>query len=182
MDWKDKRKIMQSYDVTAEMYDERYAEEQKAKYGKALKNVDVSHKIVLDIGCGSGLFFGEIAPRADMVVGIDISRKLLIKSRERARALFNVFLLQADGDHLPFTKYFFDFIFAFTVLQNMPNPYETLYEQKRVVKLDGKIVVTGLKKAFPLDKFMDILETSGLRVVNFANDKGVNCYIAVLAT
>ena len=47
--WKDKRKIMQSYDVTAEMYDERYAEEQKRKYKKALENVNVTGKV--SFGC-----------------------------------------------------------------------------------------------------------------------------------
>ena len=48
---------MQRYDVTAEMYDERYADEQQRKYKKALENVNVTGKTVLDVGCGSGLFF-----------------------------------------------------------------------------------------------------------------------------
>jgi len=41
--------------------------------------------------------------------------------------------------------------------------------------------VTGLKKVFPLEKFMDVLENSGLQVTTFVDDKDVNCYIAVLA-
>ncbi len=65
--WKDKRKIMQRYDLTSEMYEERYAEEQKAKYLTALENVDVTEAAVLDVGCGSGLFFKEAAPKASLL-------------------------------------------------------------------------------------------------------------------
>ncbi len=161
MGWRDKRKIMQSYDVTAEMYDERYAEEQQRKYKKALENVNVASKAVLDVGCGSGLFFNQVADKAGIIVGVDISRKLLLKAKEHANAFQNAFILQADADHLPFRDGFFGAVFAFTVLQNMPKPTETLSELKRVAKKDGRVVVTGLKKAFPLEKFLDVLEDSG---------------------
>jgi demethylmenaquinone methyltransferase/2-methoxy-6-polyprenyl-1,4-benzoquinol methylase len=178
--WKDKRKVMQSYDVTAEMYDERYGAEQQRKYKKALENVNAAGKAVLDVGCGSGLFFREVANQADMVVGVDVSRKLLQKAKEHAEGLRNVSVLQADADHLPFKNGFFDAVFAFTVLQNMPNPHETLNEVKRITKKGGRVVVTGLKKAFPLEKFMDVLEGSRLPVVAFVDDEAVNCYVAVL--
>ena len=172
---------MGRYDVTAASYDEQYAEEQQRKYQKALENVDVAGRAVLDVGCGSGLFFKEVAAQANMVVGVDVSRKLLHKAKSQASPFQNAFILQADADHLPFKNGFFDAIFAFTVLQNMPNPAETLRELKRVAKKDGRIVVTGLKKAFPLEKFMDVLEGSGLKVVAFVDDEAVNCYVAVLA-
>jgi malonyl-CoA O-methyltransferase len=178
--WKDKHKVMQSYDVTAEMYEERYAEEQQRKYKKALEEVNVSDKALLDVGCGSGLFFREVAKDALMAVGVDISRKLLFKAKEQARAFPNAFVLQADADYLPFKKGCFDHVFAFTILQNMPKPNESLKELKRVVKPVGRVVVTGLKKAFPLEKFMDILKNSGLQITAFIDDEDVNCYVAVL--
>jgi phosphatidylethanolamine/phosphatidyl-N-methylethanolamine N-methyltransferase len=181
MGWKDKRKIMQRYDLTAEMYDERYADEQKGKYKKALENVNITGSAILDVGCGSGLFFNQVADQADLVVGVDVSSKLLTKSKEQVSAFQNVFVLQADADHLPFREGFFDNVFAFTVLQNMPKPAETLSEIKRVANLGSRVVVTGLKKAFPLNIFMDVLESSGLKVVSFVDDEAVNCYVAVLA-
>ena len=178
--WKEKRTIMQRYDLTAEIYDQRYAEEQRAKYRKALENVNVTGKKVLDVGCGSGLFFKGAAVQAKMVVGVDISHKLLLKAKEQVRALRNVFVLQTDADHLPFRDGSFDNIFVFTVLQNMPKPPELLCELKRVINRGGSVMVTGLKKAFPLTAFMDVLEGSGLRVVAFVDDEEINCYIAVL--
>jgi ubiquinone/menaquinone biosynthesis C-methylase UbiE len=179
--WKDKRKVMQRYDLTAEMYDERYAEEQKAKYKKALENINAADGVVLDAGCGSGLFFSQVAAQAKIVVGVDVSRKLLFKAKEQASVLRNVFVLQADADHLPFRAAFFDATFAFTVLQNMPKPSETLAELNRVTKSGGRLVLTGLKKAFSLDGFMDVLEGAGLRMVSFADDEDLKCYVAVLA-
>jgi ubiquinone/menaquinone biosynthesis C-methylase UbiE len=179
--WKDKRKIMQRYDVTAEMYDERYAQEQKRKYKKALENVYVADKTVLDVGCGSGLFFKEVAAQARLVIGVDVSRKLLNKAKEQGSAFSNTAVLQADADHLPFRDGLFGAVFAFTVLQNVPKPTETLNELKRVAKMGDKVVVTGLKKAFPLSSFIDLLDDSGLKVVAFVDDEAINCYVAVLA-
>ncbi len=179
--WKDKRRVMNRYNLTAEMYEERYAEEQKAKYKTAMKNVKVAGGMVLDVGCGSGLFFREVLSQSKMVVGVDISRKLLLKAKETANALGNVLVSQADADHLPFKDAFFDVVFAFTVLQNMPKPAETLSELIRVTKLGGKVVVTGLKKAFPLNTFIDTLEGSGMKIISFVDDEDLKCYVAIIA-
>jgi ubiquinone/menaquinone biosynthesis C-methylase UbiE len=170
---------MQAYDVTAEMYDERYAEEQNRKYGKALENVDVEGAAVLDVGCGSGLFFNQTADKARLVIGIDLSRGLLQKAKRRAGG--NVFVVQADADHLPIRSGFFEAVFSFTVLQNIPNPAETASELRRVAKAGGKIVLTVLKKAFGLSKFMGLIEGSGMELSGFVDEDAVNCYIAVLA-
>jgi ubiquinone/menaquinone biosynthesis C-methylase UbiE len=175
---------MNKYDVTSQMYDERYTEEQEAKYQTALEELGGKvnfDNAVLDAGCGSGLFFRHIAPQANMVVGVDLSINLLKKAKEQARGFNNIFLLQADADHLPFREGFFDVSFAFTVLQNMPKPSATLAELKRVGKNDGCIVVTGLKKAFSLEGFMDVLEKSDLKVASFVDDDALKCYVAVLA-
>ena len=179
--WKNKRTVMQRYDLTAEMYEERYAKEQEAKYLAAMQNVSVAGCAVLDAGCGSGLFFSHVAGEAKLVFGVDISRKLLFKAKEQANAFENVTVLQADADHLPFREGFFDIVFAFTVLQNMPKPLVTLGELKRVTKAGGKLVVTGLKKAFELHKFVDILECRGLGIDSFIDCEDLKCYVATLS-
>ena len=178
--WKDKRRVMQRYDLTAGIYEERYAEEQRAKYRAALENVNVAGGVVLDVGCGTGLFFSQVAAQVSMIVGVDISRKLLLKAKDEAKKLSNVLVLQADADSLPFREGFFDAVFAFTVLQNMPNPLKTLGELKMVSKLGGSVVVTGLKKAFPLDRFMNVLDGTSMRVASFVDIEDLKCYVAVL--
>jgi malonyl-CoA O-methyltransferase len=176
--WRQKRSVMQRYDTTAEMYDARYAEEQEAKYKAALASVNVTGA-VLDVGCGSGLLFSHVAAQAEAVVGVDVSGKLLLKAKERAKNFHNAHLVQADADHLPFRSECFAVVFAFTVLQNMPKPAETLLELKRTAKRNGAIVVSGLKKAFSLEAFGALLMQAGLCVVSFSDDAVLKCYVVV---
>jgi len=178
--WKAKRSIMKRYDITAKMYDERYFEEQHRKYQKALKTADIEDLAILDVGCGSGLFFSYVAKQAKIVVGIDVSHGLLLKAKEQAKQFGNVFLVQSDADHLPFRESFFGVAFAFTILQNIPKPAKTITELRRVVEPKSSIVVTGLKKAFTLSEFMDILENSKLTLTIFIDEDTLNCYVAIL--
>jgi ubiquinone/menaquinone biosynthesis C-methylase UbiE len=178
MAWRSKRKVMHAYDVTAEIYDERYSEEQHRKYIKALENIGVLNAVVLDVGCGSGLFFDEVTDKASLAIGVDISKKLLRKATRRVAK--NMHVIQADADHLPFREGTFDSAFTFTVLQNMPKPVKTLAEIKRVTCQGGKIAVTGLKKAFPQTTFYDLIEASGMQNSVFFDEEVLNCYIAIL--
>jgi malonyl-CoA O-methyltransferase len=176
--WDQKRRIMRRYDLTARMYDERYAEEQEVKYQAALERLDM-HGSVLDVGCGTGLLFSHVAAEAETVVGVDISRFLLRKAKERTRDFRNIHLVQADADHLPFSDACFRVVFAFTVLQNMPAPSETLSELKRNVERGGLVVVSGLKKAFSLEAFRELLQNAGLHVVSLKDADALKCYVAV---
>ncbi|MGD6807988.1 MAG: class I SAM-dependent methyltransferase [Candidatus Bathyarchaeia archaeon] len=178
--WTDKRRVKDCYDATAAGYNELYGEEQRRKYQRALQNVETKRKTVLDVGCGSGLFFSQVAGQAELVVGVDDSRNLLTKAKEHGRGFGNVNVILADADHLPLRSGFFGAVFAFTVLQNLPAPQDTLAELKRVTSVGGRVVVTGLKRAFALDRFMDLLEASVMRLDEFVDEEAINCYIAAL--
>ncbi len=177
--WNQKRTTMQRYNLTARMYEMRYAEEQAAKYKAALENLNIAGGRVLDVGCGTGLLFNRVAAEAQTVVGVDISSKLLHQAQKRARKFSKVHLVQADADHLPFTSRHFNVVFAFTMLQNMPKPAETLSEIKRNATCDASIVVTGLKKVFPLEAFQKLLQNDGLQVVHIETAEPLKCYVAV---
>ncbi len=178
--WIHKRRIMQRYDITAEMYEMRYKEEQTAKYKSALDLVSINpDSKILDIGCGTGLLFQHIATKAHAVVGVDISIKLLRQAKKRGQKLCNVHLIQADADHLPFINNQFNIVFSFTVLQNLPKPLETLGEIKRNAQQTASIVVTGLKKAFSLIAFQGLLQDAGLQVFSIQAEDNLKCYVAV---
>jgi ubiquinone/menaquinone biosynthesis C-methylase UbiE len=178
--WDQKRKIIRRYDLTAQLYDVRYAEEQEVKYKTALERLNVPcNSNVLDVGCGTGILFSHVAAEAQTVVGVDISSRLLLQAKERARDFRNVHLVQADADYLPFTDNHFSIVFSFTVLQNMPKPLETLNEIKRNAKRGASIVVTGLKKTFSLEAFRELLQNAGLQVFSLKDDDVLKCYVAV---
>ena len=178
--WTQKQKIMRRYDLTAQMYDVRYAAEQAIKYQAALEQLNIAcNSTVLDVGCGTGLLFSHVATETQTVVGVDISRLLLLQAKGRARDFCNVHLVQADADHLPFRNACFSIVLVFTVLQNMPKPLETLSEVKRNANRGAAIVVTGLKKAFSLEAFRELLQNAGLQLVFLEGAHLSKCYVAV---
>ena len=179
-DWEKKRDIKRRYDATAHIYDVRYEEEQIAKYEatfRILKKEELG--LISDVGCGTGLLFSYIADRAEATVGIDISRMTLLKAKERARSSPNVHLICADADSMPAKSGIFNHVFAMTLIQNSPNPVQTLNEINRISADDGVMVVTGLKSIFSKNDFEDLLRDAGLRVAVLMDEDSLKCYVAI---
>ncbi|MEM3090514.1 MAG: methyltransferase domain-containing protein [Candidatus Bathyarchaeia archaeon] len=179
-EWKLKRGSMRLYNLTAKSYDEQYAEEQRAKIENALKSLKIDdHSLILDCGCGTGLLFEYVAKKADIVIGLDISKNILAEAKRRAKAFGNVGLVLADADYPPFKDDVFSHVFAVTLLQNMPDPHRTLAEICRVAEENAYIVVTGLKKKFSLKVFKSLLLKLGLNVIEISNgNDSLKCYVA----
>jgi len=136
-----KKDSMRFYDATASSYEELYGKEQEAKYDAALKALGTAQLgKVLDVGCGPATFLRRIIPVSTLRVGVDVSRRML----ENARGTDSspVHLLCADADFLPLRDEALDSAFAFTLLQNMPDPTSTLREMLRVVRPGGTLVIT----------------------------------------
>ena len=146
-EWEKKRKVLTDYNETATHYDCRYNKEQKAKYSTALGKCDLNQeKMLLDIGCGTGLFIKIISKKVLHIVGIDFSLTMLKIARLRCKPFNNVTLICCDADYLPFKEESFDSIFSFTLLQNLPDPYKVLGEITRIAKNLSIVVITNMKK------------------------------------
>ena len=177
--WKKKQRIKERYNLTSRTYDEQYLEEQNNKYKHALLQLKLkSESKILDVGCGSGLLFSFLPSKVRMIVGIDISNKLLLKAKKEENR-HSIHLIQADADNLPIKDNIFDVVFSFTLLQNMPNPKTTIKEIKIVTKNDGKIILTALKKAFSLKDFCDILKKSGLNTIAIESVDDLKDYVTI---
>ena len=139
--WNRKRESTCFYDETATSYRELYTEEQMRKYDAALKVLrDPFLGIVLDVGCGQGLFLQRIFANSTLRVGIDFSLGMLAGAKKVTG--FVADFLCADADHLPFREQVFDSVFSFTLLQNMPDPSFTLCEILRVAGTNGLVVAS----------------------------------------
>jgi ubiquinone/menaquinone biosynthesis C-methylase UbiE len=179
-EWEKKRDIIRRYDITADIYDLRYEQEQTEKYTAAIESLEEKHLgLVLDVGCGTGLLFGHIKGKAERTVGLDISRKTLLKAKERATASPDIYLIQADADSMPLKASIFDHAFAMTIIQNSPNPVQTLNEIERASKDDAVIVVTGLKRIFSKNDFEDLLRRARLHIAVLKDEDGLKCYVAI---
>jgi ubiquinone/menaquinone biosynthesis C-methylase UbiE len=178
-EWNKKRSVKHRYNLTAHIYDMQYAEEQTAKIEAALESLKIEkHSLVLDAGCGTGLLFGYVAEKAEATVGLDTSRKILLQAKKRGKNFQGLYLILADADNMPFNRNIFSHVFAITLIQNMPNPAKTLNEIKRVAKNDAAIVITGMKKAFTLEKFEKLLNDAGFNII-VLKDESLKCYVSV---
>jgi ubiquinone/menaquinone biosynthesis C-methylase UbiE len=178
--WDKKRDVMRRYDAAAHIYDHRYEREQTAKYNAALKGLEKKEfGLVLDLGCGTGLLFSHIADRAQAIVGLDVSKKTLLRAKRRARAPPNTHLVCADADSTPLKEHLFNHVFAMTLIQNSPNPVQTLNEVRRTSKDDAVIAVTGLKRVFPKKRFEDILRKARMQITILKDEEGLECYVAI---
>jgi 2-polyprenyl-6-hydroxyphenyl methylase/3-demethylubiquinone-9 3-methyltransferase len=178
--WKQKRSAIRHYDLTAETYDQQYMEEQNTKIAIALEALPRpmdKNAVVLDAGCGTGLLFPHITRKAKQIMGVDISASLLKEAKTKAKA--NIALIRADADFLPFKAETFTNTFAFTLVQNTPNPQGTIEEIERAAQPDATIVITGLKKHFTLSAFVKLLENVRLEILTLKTDKELKDFVAV---
>jgi len=169
-----KRELKRRYDRTAYIYDRRYREIQRGKYKIVLANVTHVDRI-LDLGCGTGMLLSPLERRAKLVVGVDMSAEMLRMAKKRATG---VPLLLADADHLPFTDGSFDIVVSVTLLQNMPDPGKTVRELARVLRSDGKAIITSLEhKHSPeqLAAWADAADLEPLKVGKIPGSEDVIC-------
>lgn len=157
--WEKKRKLVNLYNSTVGHYDRRYRKIQELKFRAVRKYIE-GLSCVLDVGCGSGLFLGEILESGSSVVGVDFSIDMLKRARENSE---DAFLLLADADNLPFRDGSFDAVISLTLLQNMPEPRKTIREMVRVVEIGGKVIVTVLEKKHSPSEIEDWMLSANLK-------------------
>jgi ubiquinone/menaquinone biosynthesis C-methylase UbiE len=124
---------------------------------------------ILEIGVGSGHNFRYYSERADHVIGLDPSPKLLSMAREtiRSRALpFPVELLQASAEAIPLRSGSLDTVVTTWTLCTIPNVTSALAEMCRVLKPDGRFLFVehGLSPDPAVRRWQDRLTPTWKRI------------------
>ncbi|MEA1993400.1 MAG: class I SAM-dependent methyltransferase [Euryarchaeota archaeon] len=130
------RETKEKYNRTATFYNRRYRKIQETKYSIMI-DFPVEGK-VLDIGCGTGLLYDFLG--YEDYTGLDISLEMLKKGKFAGKIL-------ANCETLPLKSEIFEYVFSFTVLQNLRS-YKMIHEAYRVLKKGGIFVLTTLKKRY----------------------------------
>jgi len=108
-------------------------------YHEAVKHLDLDEeKMLLDAGCGSGLFLSIASAYGATVTGIDAAPGLLALTRKR---LPEITVLLEDLESLPFNDETFDIVTGFNSFQYAGSFENALREAARVVKKQGKVVI-----------------------------------------
>lgn len=124
---------------------------------------NVKNKKILDVGCGSGVFIIEFIKRGAYVVGIDYSQKMLDLAKQELKlnniSEKNYSIKKASATKLPYKENEFDLILATGLTDYLTDEedQEFLNEASRVLKRDGKIIVS-----FPIEKSPFAFVRSGI--------------------
>ncbi len=98
--------------------------------------------VVLDFGCGPGFFTIPFAKVAKKVVAVDVQPGMLEKvARYAERSGVTVQCLQSDGGDMSLPDSVFDLIFLSHVYHEVDDKQSFLKEMRRLLKLDGRIVI-----------------------------------------
>jgi SAM-dependent methyltransferase len=116
---------------------------------KVLKDLKATR--VIDVGCADGgystLLFSHL--NASFLVGVDLSKDELHLAK-RQKGHLNSEYARVDVTALPFSTSTFDLVFSKDLLHHLSKPLRTLCEFKRVLKLNGTIVIVETERNNPL--------------------------------
>lgn len=137
---------MQTKDIQGELWSTAPTDWQKLleptfipMYQEVLKHLKLDEQhMLLDAGCGAGLFLHMVSSAGATVHGIDAAPGLLSISKKR---LPNATLLIEDLEDIPFGDETFDCVTGFNSFQYAGNFENAVTEAKRVLKKEGKLVI-----------------------------------------
>ena len=108
-------------------------------YKKTLQELDLNEEdLLLDAGCGSGMFSHMAISAGAHVTGVDAAPGLLHVARERNPG-HN--FMEEDLEALPFSSNYFNYVTGFNSFQYAGNVTAALAEAKRVLKTGGRLVM-----------------------------------------
>ena len=113
----------------------------------AIAAVVPSCAVAVDLGCGTGEVLERMLPMAREVIGVDGSARMLDRARRRfSTEGERVSLRIGDLEHLPLRDAEADFISINMVLHHLSSPQAALDESRRVLRADGRIVITDFDR------------------------------------
>ncbi len=100
-------------------------------------------KNLIDIGCGNGAFlsvFHETSPETKLS-GLDISREMVERSRERNP---KAEIVEGDAENMPFESKSFDAVSCHMSVHHHPHPASSLAEMYRIMDVGGTVLINEL--------------------------------------
>lgn len=139
------------YNAIAKGYKELYHLEQIQKIN-LVKNYIPKEGKILDLGSGDGVL-NQYIENKDELISIDSSKELLnLNSNKKENKIVG------DICNLNFKENSFDYICSFTVIQDVYDIKKALLEIKRIIKENGQIILSFLKKSNNKEIIINLIE------------------------
>lgn len=107
---------------------------------------------ILDVGSSQALTFGYLAQAFPTAIGVDTDRKAIKTGNRRLNKLkLRNKIIWYDGKKLPFESSSFDGIVASEVFEHVDNQDGFVKELSRVLKKNGKLIITAPNKFYPIE-------------------------------
>jgi SAM-dependent methyltransferase len=126
-----------------------------SQVARLVEALDGSHcRRVLDVACGPGIVTLALAERAQEVVALDLTPRMLEKARERCSKAgrANVVFKEGAATALPFPDASFDAVITRLSFHHFLEPYAVLTEMLRVLRPGGTIAIADVISAEIPDK------------------------------
>ena len=105
-------------------------------------------EMILDVGCGTGVFTLNILGLGTRVIGLDISQPMLVRAGQKA-VKYPFRGVAGDMRFLPFADECFDKVVSMTALEFTADGKGAVSELFRVTRKGGVVVVTTLNSLSP---------------------------------
>mgnify|MGYP001244963862 FL=1 len=107
---------------------------------------NLSEKIVLDMGCGSGRFTDVVLSNGGYVIAVDNSSAIDAAKDNLKENLDKALFVQADVLNLPIKDNVVDLSFSIGVLHHTPDPLKGINESFRTLKKNGEFALSVYSK------------------------------------
>ncbi|MDD1707296.1 MAG: class I SAM-dependent methyltransferase [Methanoregulaceae archaeon] len=141
------QKVQLHYDEVADIYDDRYNKNRGRFYyehiSRQVMECIPKKGLILDLGCGTGLFLNAYEKREGSGIGLDLSQGMVRRATTRCPS--SDFVV-GNAELLPFREESFDAVCSILAFSYVKKPLDLLSESKRVLRHGGSIAVCTLGK------------------------------------
>jgi ubiquinone/menaquinone biosynthesis C-methylase UbiE len=106
-------------------------------------------ELILDVGCGSGIFTALVGAAKPALIGLDLSLPMLYRAVDKAAEQYRFSALAGTMTNLPFADQCFDRVYSMTALEFVADARPAIAEMNRVTRRGGSVVVTTLNSLSP---------------------------------
>jgi ubiquinone/menaquinone biosynthesis C-methylase UbiE len=131
------------YDRIASGYDQRFEGGRRSDTASALLELarQLGAERILEVGCGTGRWLGDLSVTAQQLHGLDLSKGMLREASNRPPSLA---LVQGRAAQLPYPDATFDLVYCVNAIHHFGRPRDFVSEARRLLRLGGALCVIGM--------------------------------------
>lgn len=139
------KEVVEAYDIWAKNYDAQpgnlMLDLDEILFAKLFKNVDITNKVVADIGCGTGRHWSKIFEKSPSVLtGFDVSPGMLDQLKKKYPEADTHVI--TDNHFATVNNQVYDVIVSTLTVAHIKNIEEALNAWCRMLKTKGDIIIT----------------------------------------